>query len=149
MGWTHQQGHKGKQGIRRGGAFLTVQEQWRAEVHKVKSDNRVWGRYVMREMLGRSGASMVVVSLYPSTKSGARESGRGAWDWQVQQMGNPKARLQKNQRWDWVGQARQVGAESSGVAGHSGGWRQWRCSYPCQSGTAGPGCRPGQDEGRV
>ena len=38
MGWTHRQGHKGKQGVRRGGASLAVQERWRAEVHKVKSD---------------------------------------------------------------------------------------------------------------
>ena len=80
MGWTHQQGHKGKQGIRRGGTFLAVQERWRAEMHKVKTDSRGWGRYVMREMLGKSGASMVVVSLYLPTKSGAKEPGGGAWD---------------------------------------------------------------------
>ena len=43
MGWTHQQGHKGKQGIRGGGAFLAVQEKWRAEMHKVKADSRGWG----------------------------------------------------------------------------------------------------------
>ena len=68
MGWTHQQGHKGKQGIRRGGTFLVVQEKWRAKMHKVKTDSRGWGRYVMREMLGKSGASMVVVSLYLPTR---------------------------------------------------------------------------------
>ena len=95
MGWTHQQGHKGKQGIRRGGTFLAVQEKWRAEMHKVKTDSRGWGRYVMREMLGKNGASMVVVSLYLPTKSGAREPGGGAWDWQVQQMVNLKAKLQR------------------------------------------------------
>ena len=95
MGWTHQQGHKGKQGIRRGGTFLAVQEKWRAEMHKVKTDSRGWGRYVMREMLGKSGASMVVVSLYLPTKSGAKEPGGGAWDWQVQQMVNLKAKLQR------------------------------------------------------
>ena len=95
MGWTHQQGHKGKQGIRRGGTFLAVQEQWRADMHKVKTDSRGWGRYVMREMLGKSGAPMVVVSLYLPTKSGAKEPRGGAWDWQVQQMGNLKARLQR------------------------------------------------------
>ena len=49
----------------------------------------------MREMLGKSGASMVVVSLYLPTKSGAREPGGGAWDWQVQQMVNLKTRLQR------------------------------------------------------
>ena len=95
MGWTHQQGHKGKMGIRRGGTFLAVQEKWRAEMHKVKADSRGWGRYVMREMLGKSGASMVVVSLYLPTKSGAREPGGGAWDWQVQQMVNLRTRLQR------------------------------------------------------
>ena len=46
-------------------------------------------------MLGKSGASMVVVSLYLPTKSGANEPGGGAWDWQVQQMVNLKARLQR------------------------------------------------------
>ena len=50
----------------------------------------------MREMLGKSGASMVVVSLYLPTKSGAKEPGGETWDWQVQQMGNLKARLQKS-----------------------------------------------------
>ena len=45
-GWTHQQGHKGKHGIKRGGAFLAVQEQWRAEVHRVKTGSRGWGRCV-------------------------------------------------------------------------------------------------------
>ena len=95
LGWTHQQGHKGKMGIRRGGTFLAVQEKWRAEMHKVKADSRGWGRYVMREMLGKSGASMVVVSLYLPTKSGAREPGGGAWDWQVQQMVNLRTRLQR------------------------------------------------------
>ena len=93
MGWTHQQEHKGKQGFRRGGTILVVQKRWRAEMHKVKTDSRGWGRYVMREMLGKSGASMVVVSLYLATKSGAKAPGGGAWDWQVQQMANPKARL--------------------------------------------------------
>ena len=38
---------------------------------------------------------MVVVSLYLPTKSGAKEPGGGAWDWQVQQMVNLKAKLQK------------------------------------------------------
>jgi hypothetical protein len=52
LGWTHQQGHKGKKGIRRGGVFLAVAEPWRAEMHKVRTDSRGWGRYVMREMLG-------------------------------------------------------------------------------------------------
>ena len=95
MGWTHQQGHKGKLGTRRGGTFLAVQEKWRAEMHKVKADSRGWGRYVMREMLGKSGASMVVVSLYLPTKSEARGPGGGAWDWQVQQMVNLRTRLQR------------------------------------------------------
>ena len=95
MGWTHQQGHKGKLGFRRGGTFLAVQEKWRAEIHKVTSDSRGWGRYVMREMMSKSGASMVVVSLYLPTKSGAREPGGGAWDWQAQQMVNLRARLRR------------------------------------------------------
>ena len=74
---------------------MAVQERWRAEMHKVKTDSRGWGKYAMREMLGKSGASMVVVSLYLPTKSGAYEPGGGAWDWQVQQMVNLKAKLQK------------------------------------------------------
>ena len=49
-----------------------------------------------RELLGRSGASMVVVSLYLPTKSGAKDPGGGALGWQVQQMVNTKARLQKS-----------------------------------------------------
>ena len=49
----------------------------------------------MREMLGKSGASMVVVPLYLPTRSGAKEPGGGAWDWQVQQMVNLRARLQR------------------------------------------------------
>ena len=32
MGWAHHQGHKGRQGIRRGGTFLAMQEKWRAEI---------------------------------------------------------------------------------------------------------------------
>ena len=80
IGWTHQQGHTGKHGIRRGWTFLAVQEQWRAEMHKVKTDSRGWGRYVIREMLGKNGSSMVVVSLYLPTKSGAKDPGGGAWD---------------------------------------------------------------------
>ena len=35
------------------------------------------------------------MSLYLPTKSGAKEPGDGAWDWQVHQMVNLKARLQK------------------------------------------------------
>ena len=50
-------------------------------MHKVKSDSRDRGRYGMRGMLGKSDASLVVVPLYLLTKSGARESGGGAWDW--------------------------------------------------------------------
>ena len=93
MGWAHQEGHKGKRGIRRRGTFLAVQEKWRAEMHKVMTDSRGWGRYVMRQMLGRSGASMVVVSLYLPIKSGVKDPGGGTWNWQVQQMLNLKARL--------------------------------------------------------
>ena len=84
IGWARQQGYKGKKGIRRGGSFLAVQEKWKAEMHRVKTDSRGWGRYVMREMLGKSGASMVVVSLYLPTKSTAKDPGGGAWGWQVQ-----------------------------------------------------------------
>ena len=80
MGWAHQQGHKGKQGTSRGGAFLAVQERWRAEMHKVKTDIRGWGRYVTRETPGKSGASIVVVSLYLPTRAGAKGPGGGAWD---------------------------------------------------------------------
>ena len=78
MGWTHQQGHKGRQGLRRGGVFLAVKEQWRAEMHKVEVDSRGWGRYVMRELLGRSGASLVVVSMYLPTRSSSKQPGGGA-----------------------------------------------------------------------
>ena len=48
----------------------------------------------MRQMLGRNGASMVVVSVYLPTRTGAKEPGGGAWDWQVQQMANLRRRLQ-------------------------------------------------------
>ena len=33
----------GQAGNQKGGTFLAVQEQWRAEMHKVKTDNREWG----------------------------------------------------------------------------------------------------------
>ena len=49
----------------------------------------------MREMLEKSGASMVVISLYPPTRSDANEPGGGAWAWQVQQMVNLEVRLQR------------------------------------------------------
>ena len=55
MGWTHQQGHKVNKGLRRGGTFIAVKEDWRAEMHKVRTDNRGWGRYVTRELLARGG----------------------------------------------------------------------------------------------
>ena len=64
-------------------------------MQKVETDNRGWGRCVMREMLGTSGASMVVVSLYLPTRSDAKEPGGGAWAWLVQQMANLKVRLQR------------------------------------------------------
>jgi hypothetical protein len=67
MGWTHQQGHKVGKGLRRGGTFIAVKEDWRAEMHKVRTDRRGWGRYVIRELKGRNGASMAVVSLYLPT----------------------------------------------------------------------------------
>jgi hypothetical protein len=40
MGWTHQQGHKVGKGLRRRGTFLAVKEDWRAEMHKVRTDRR-------------------------------------------------------------------------------------------------------------
>ena len=49
-------------------------------MHRVKAVSRGWGRYVIREMLGKSGASMVVVSLYLPTRSEAKGPGGGAWD---------------------------------------------------------------------
>ena len=64
-------------------------------MHKVEPDRRGWRRYVIREMLGKSGASLVLVSLYLSTKAGAEEPGGGVWGWQVQQVVNLKARLQR------------------------------------------------------
>ena len=39
---------------------------------------------------------MVVVSLYLPTKSSAKDPGGGAWDWQVPQMANLNARLQRS-----------------------------------------------------
>ena len=42
---------------------MAVQGQWRAEMHRAKTDSRGWGRYVMREMLGKSGVSMVVAGV--------------------------------------------------------------------------------------
>ena len=64
MGWTHQHGHKVDKGLRRGGTFITVKEDWRAEIHKARTGRGGWGRYVIREPKGRNGASMAVVSLY-------------------------------------------------------------------------------------
>ena len=75
MGWTHQQGHKVGKGLRRGGTFLAVKEDWRAEMHKVRTDRRGWGRYVIRELKGRNGASMAVVSLYLPTGADKKEPG--------------------------------------------------------------------------
>ena len=147
MGWTHQQGHvhKGKQVIRRGGTFLAVQERWRAEMHKVESASRGWGRYVIREMLGKSGASMVVVSLYLPTRSGAKEPGGGAWDWQVQQMVNLKARLQRAKEGAGLERWRST---TGGCWTILSSWTLWRLEvvgggYSCQSGTAGLGDRAG------
>ena len=95
MGWTHQQGHKVDKGLRRGGTFLAVREDWRAEMHKVRTDKRGWGRYVIRELKGRNGASLAVVSLYLPTGAGKKEPGGGTWDWQAQQMRNLRGRLEK------------------------------------------------------
>jgi hypothetical protein len=39
MGWTHQQGHKVGNGLKRGGTFIAVKEDWRAEMHKVRTDS--------------------------------------------------------------------------------------------------------------
>ena len=51
----------------------------------------------MREMLGKSGNSMVVVSVYLPTKSGSQQQGGGAWDWQMQQMARLRAKLQHDE----------------------------------------------------
>ena len=83
MEWTHQQGHKVDKGLRRGGTFIAVKEDWRAEMHKVRTDRRDWGWYVIRERKGRNGAPMAVVSLYLPTGSDKKEPGGGAWDWQT------------------------------------------------------------------
>ena len=40
MGWTHQQGHNVNKGLRRGGTFIAMKEDWRAEMHKVRTDSR-------------------------------------------------------------------------------------------------------------
>ena len=72
-------------------------------MHKVKTDSRNWGRYVMRELLGKSGASMVIVSIYLPTKSSSKQPGGGAWDWQVQQMGKLKARLEQQMEKGCIG----------------------------------------------
>ena len=90
MGWTHQQGHKV------GKPFIAVKEDWRAEMHKVRTDRRGWGGYVIRELKGRNGASMAVVSLYLPTGADKKEPGGGAWGWQTQQMPNLRRRLEKH-----------------------------------------------------
>jgi hypothetical protein len=95
-GWTHQQGHRGRRGLIRGGVFLAVQEQWRAEMHEVKTDRRGWGRYVMREMLCINGASVVVVSIYLPTRS-AEENG-GAWSYQEKRMRQLKEGLEEQRK---------------------------------------------------
>ena len=70
--------------LRRGGTFIAVEEDWKTEMHKTRAGSGGWGKYATRELLGRNGASMVVVSLYLP----------GAWDWQTsQQMLNLRRRL--------------------------------------------------------
>ena len=96
MGWTHQQGNKVDKELRRGGIFIAVKEGWRAEMHKVRTDRRGWGRYVIKELKGRNGASMAVVSLYLPTGADKKEPGGGAWDWQAQQMRNLRGRLERH-----------------------------------------------------
>ena len=51
---------------------------------------------MIRELLGRNGASMAVVSLYLPTGSDTKEPGGGAWDWQTQQMLNLRKRLERH-----------------------------------------------------
>ena len=75
---------------------MAVKEDWRAEMHKVRTDRRGWGRYVIRELKGRNGASMAVVSLYLPTGADKKEPGGGAWDWQAQQMRNLRGRLERH-----------------------------------------------------
>ena len=81
IGWTHQQGHKVGNRLRRGGPFIAVKEDWRAKMHQARIDRRRWGRYVIRELKGRNDASMAVVSLYLPTGVNKKEPGGGAWDW--------------------------------------------------------------------
>ena len=96
MGWTHQQGHKMSKGLRRRGACIAGKKDWWAEIHKVRTDKRGWGRYVIRELKGKNGASMAVVSLYLPTGADKKEPGGEAWDWQTQQILNTRRRLEKH-----------------------------------------------------
>ena len=73
-----------------------MKEDWRAEMHKVRTDNRGWERYVTRELKGRNGASMALVSLYLPTGSDKKEPDGGAWNWQTQQILNLRRRLEKH-----------------------------------------------------
>ena len=75
---------------------MAVKEDWRAEMHKVRTDRRGWGRCVIRELKGTNGASMAVVSLYLPTGTDRKEPGGGAWDWQAQQMRNLRGRLERH-----------------------------------------------------
>ena len=96
MGWTHQQGRKVGNGLRRRCTFIAVKEDWRVEMHKVRTDRRGWGRYVIRKLKGRNGASMAVMSLYLPAGADKKEPGGGAWDWQAQQMRNLRGRLERH-----------------------------------------------------
>ena len=135
--------------MRRGGTRIAVKEDWRAEMHKVRTDSREWGRYAIRELKGRSCASMAIVSLYLPTGLDKKESGGGAWDWQTQQMLNLRRRLEKHREADTLDE--QDGAvldhlEQLGtmVVGGKGG-----AATPVSLALFDPGARPEQGEGRV
>ena len=121
MGWTHQQGHKVGKGLRRGGTLIAVKEDWKAEMHKVKTDSRGWGRYVIRELKRRNGASMAVIS-----GSDKKEPGGGAWDWQTQQMLNMRRRLEKHREAGTLDRQVRGRAGPPGATGHNGCWMEGR-----------------------
>ena len=148
-GWTHQQGHKVGKGLRRGGTRIAVKEDWRAEMHKVRTDSREWGRYAIRELKGRSCASMAIVSLYLPTGLDKKESGGGAWDWQTQQMLNLRRRLEKHREAGTLDKQNRAVFGPSGATGYTGGWRERSSCESSEPSSVRPGTWPGQGVGRV
>ena len=142
MGWTHQQGHKVGKGLRRGGTFIAVKEGWRAEMHKVRTDRRGWGRYVIREL--NIGEEWCINGSHCGiTVPANRIRQEGAWGRSMGLADPTDAKLEEEAgeaQGGWhIGQARQGSAGSPGATGYIGGWREGRSCKPSEPGSVRPG----------